>query len=132
MSLINDKKFQQVNDISRRFMCVADPEIKKLALSYNADISDEARQLHKETLIVDCCANGLEDWNWHLEEAGVSALNLTVPGTHDSTGDAMGAIINFFGTLNEYSEKLMHVRTVEDIYEARRLSKTGVIFGARS
>lgn len=132
MSLINDEKFLQVNDISRRFMCVADPEIKKLALSYNAQISEEAKKLHKDALIISASENNMEDWNWHLEEAGCAAINLTVPGTHDSAGDAMRNIIDFFGTMQDYSEKLMHVRTVEDIYEAKRTGKTGVILGAQS
>lgn len=113
-------------------MCVADPEVKKLSLSYNAAVSDEARALHKEAIIVDGLADNLEDYNWHLEEAGASAINVTVPGTKDSAGNAMRSIIDYFAVVNDFSDKLMHIRTVDDIYKAKKEGKVGVIFGAQS
>ncbi|MEY8395385.1 membrane dipeptidase [Lachnospiraceae bacterium 45-P1] len=131
-NLTEMEKYLRVNDISRRFMCVADPEVKKLSLSYNAAVSDEARALHKEAIIVDGLADNLEDYNWHLEEAGASAINVTVPGTKDSAGNAMRSIIDYFAVVNDFSDKLMHIRTVDDIYKAKKEGKVGVIFGAQS
>lgn len=125
MNLTEQEKYIRVNDISRRFMCVADPEIKKLSLSYNAAVSDEARALQKEAIIVDGLTDNLEDYNWHLEESGASALNLTVPGTKDAAGNAMRTIIDYFSVINDFSDKLMHVRTVDDIYKAKAEGQGG-------
>ena len=91
--MTEEQKFQMIHEISMKFMCTPCPETKMLSLAYNASVSEEARALHRESLVVDTCGFGLEDYSWHLEQAGLSAINCTVPSVKDS---ADGAMRNFF------------------------------------
>ena len=130
--MTEEQKFQMIHEISMKFMCTPCPETKMLSLAYNASVSEEARALHRESLVVDTCGFGLEDYSWHLEQAGLSAINCTVPGVKDSADGAMRNFFDYYETVNDNSDKLMFIRTVDDIYRAKREGKTGVIIGAQS
>ena len=109
-----------------------DPESKAYALAINEAASPEAKKLLKEAIIVDTCSFYIEADNWHLQESGVTALNLTVPGVMDSMGEAMRAIVDHYEVINKYPERFMLIETPEDIRQAKATGKVGVIIGAQS
>ncbi len=109
-----------------------DAESKAYALSVNEAASAEAKSLLKESVIIDTCSFYIETDNWHLQESGVTALNLTVPGVLDDMGAAVKAIIDHYEVINKYPERFMLVETADDIRTAKALGKVGVIIGAQS
>lgn len=114
------------------YYCCDDPEEKAYALSLNKAASPEAKRLLKELVIVDTCSFNLETDNWHLQESGVTALNLTVPGVLDDMGQALNAIINHYELVKNHPERFILVEKVDDIRTAKKTGRVGVIIGAQS
>ncbi len=109
-----------------------DAESKAYALAINAATSDEAKRLLKEAIIIDTCSFYVETDNWHLQESGVTALNLTVPSVMDDMGAAVKAIIDHCEVINKYPDRFMLIETAEDIRTAKAAGKVGLILGAQS
>lgn len=130
--MTEQERFALIHDVSTRFNCQPNDTAKLLSGAYNAAVSDEANALHQESIIVDACVYGLQDYSWRLEQAGLTAFNCTVPGILDTAEGAMSAIIDTYDIVSANADKLMFVRTVEDIYTAKREGKTGVIIGAQN
>ncbi len=126
-----EKVRQQILDAGRRFYCEDSPAIKEKALEFNRAISPEARALHQESVVIDTCCFFLEDYNWHLEESGATALNCTVPGVMDGRGDAVKKIVDYHQSIRS-SPKLTLVENTTDIIDAKKEGKTGIIIGAQS
>jgi membrane dipeptidase len=116
---------------ARRFYCEDNPAIKQKALEINRAITPEARVLHRESVVIDACTFFLEDYNWHLEESGATALNCTVPGVMDGRGEAVKKIVDYYQTVRS-SPKLRLVETTADITAAKTEEQTGIIIGAQS
>lgn len=109
------------------------PEDKVLALSYNADASDEARKLHNESIVIDGCTFYLQTYNWQLQESHPTALNLTVPDVFSSDGgSALHEIASYLEVERRYPEHFINVLKPEDIYEAKRTGKVGIIIGSQN
>ena len=64
-------------------------QTKEYALRANAIASPEARRILKEAIYIDGCGFWLETNNWMLQEAGVTAVNLTVPLVLEGLGQAV-------------------------------------------
>lgn len=109
-----------------------DAENKAYALNINAGVTDEARRIHKDAVIIDTCSFYLETYNWHLEQAGVTAMNLTVPGVLDGAEQAVSNIIYHYEAIKNDNEHFMLVETGDDIRTAKKTGKVGVIIGAQS
>lgn len=115
------------------YSCEDDAENREIALKWNAEISDEARKLHEECIIIDTCAFYLETYNWQLKAAKPTALNLTVPSVFDpSAGGALDKVIDLLHVVSRYPEHFINIRTAEDILEAKRTGKVGAIIGAQN
>jgi membrane dipeptidase len=126
-----EKVRQQILDAARSFYCEDNPSIKEKALEFNRAISPEARALHRESVVIDTCSFFLEDYNWHLEESGATALNCTVPGVMDSRGEAVKKIVDYHQSIRSCPE-LTLVEKTADITDAKKKGKIGIIIGAQS
>ncbi|WP_066457224.1 dipeptidase [Anaerotruncus rubiinfantis] len=109
-----------------------DPENKAYALAVNAQVSDEARRIHKESTIIDMCSFYLEADNWHLRESGVTALNLTVPGVFDGMEQALSNMIYHYEVIKNSPNLFALMERPDDIRNAKKAGKIGVIIGAQS
>lgn len=123
--------FAQIAAISRRYYCEDTEEVKQLALSYNKGVSDESKKLHEQAIIIDTCNFNVENYSWALQEGKPTALNVTIPGVKDSTEEAIRNLIDVHSTVLATPE-LMLIDTADDIAEAKKKGKVGIIFGAQS
>ena len=129
--LSEEQKYQRIFEISKKFACEDTPEVKQMILDINANVSDEAKRINKDAIIIDTCTFSLEGYSWNLQEAGTTALNCTVLGTKDYPGYAMRNIMDYYSAVR-YDDNLMMVYKPEDIVKAKEEGKVGVIIGAQS
>ena len=126
-----ERKFQEVHEWSMKYYCEDTPEAKALSLGYNAAVSDEARRIHRDSIVIDTCSFSLDGYDWHLEQAGLTGLNCTVIGTKDSAGESIRNIIDYVSAIDNTPE-LMLILKPDDLLTAKREGKTGIIIGSQS
>lgn len=129
--MTEEQKWDDILRLYKKYLCEDSEEVRNLALSYNHNVSAEARRIQDEAVVVDTCAWHLQGWNWHLAESGCTAINCTVP---DCDGDVAGAIhniIEYYALCNEIKQCEI-VRTVQDIYDCKKKGKIGIIIGAQN
>ncbi len=127
----NQKK--AIYDIVMNYWINDDPDLKVQALAWNAEASDEARKVHSECEIVDGCCFYLENYNWQLEQSKAACLNLTIPSVFDpSAGGAIKETADMLAVVNADPEHFINILTVDDIHEAHRSGRIGVLLGAQS
>lgn len=126
-----ERKFQEVHEWSMKYYCEDTPEAKALSLGYNAAVSDEARRIHRDSIVIDTCSFSLDGYDWHLEQAGLTGLNCTVIGTKDSAGESIRNIIDYVSAIDNTPE-LMLILKPNDLLTAKREGKTGIIIGSQS
>ena len=107
------------------------PIVKELALKYNSKVSDEAKRIHSDSIIIDNCSFGLENDNWHIAESGLTAVNCTVTAPTDNIE---GAVRNFmlYHSVLAASKQCILINTTEDIFKAKKEGKTGIILGSQN
>lgn len=125
------EKYAAIYEISKKFACEDTPEVKEMILKINAGVSEEAKKLNQESIIIDMCTFSLEGYSWNLEESGNTAINCTVIGTKDGAAYAMRNLMDYYGNVMR-DDKLMMVYKPDDIIKAKREGKCGVIIGAQS
>lgn len=130
MTVEEQEKIAQ--DAMYRFYCVDDETNKAHALKANEIASPEARRILREAIYVDGCGFWLEEYNWMLEEAGVTAVNLTVPLVLDGLGEAVRRVLWTYDTVRRNREHLMLAFTPADIRRAKKEGKFAAILGAQS
>ena len=126
-----ERKFQEVHEWRMKYYCEDTPEAKALSLGYNAAVSDEARRIHRDSIVIDTCSFSLDGYDWHLEQAGLTGLNCTVIGTKDSAGESIRNIIDYVSAIDNTPE-LMLILKPDDLLTAKREGKTGIIIGSQS
>lgn len=131
MNRTEEKIFKELEILSRKFSCEETPEVKEMSLSFNKNVSEEAKKIHEEAMIIDACSFNLKDYGWHLQEGKPTAINCTVPGERDGAEEAMSSIIKYYSTVNS-EDKLMIVYNTDDILRAKKEDKVGVIIGAQN
>lgn len=131
MEMTIDQVYRETGRLSRIFMMEDREEVRDLLLSFNEGISDEARRIHQEAIIIDTCTFNLERDNWALQASGVTGLGCTVPGTKDSAGEAMRCFIDYY-QVALYDDKFMIVEKPDDIRTAKKEGKYGVILMAQN
>lgn len=130
---MNQELLAIANRYFMSYWCENNEENREAALAWNAAISDEARELHKECTIVDACAFYVEKDNWQLRAGCPSALNITVPDvSNPSYGSVVEKLVAMEHAVLASPERFMNILTVDDIAEAKRTGKVGLIFGAQS
>lgn len=97
----------------------------------SASPEETARQLYEDTVIVD----GLNVSNWDspavwasLQAGGVTAFNATT-ATLENFSETLDNIAAWLQRFRTYEETVMQVKSVEDILQAKRENKVGVILG---
>ncbi len=128
----DEQIFEEIFEISRVQACEDNPEIKRMILEINEKVSDEAKKLHEESIVIDMCTFSLERYAWNLAASGVTAGNFTVPATKDCAGEALHNIINYVSTVKDFPDNLMMVYETDDILKAKKEGKHGVIIGAQN
>ena len=110
-----------------------DPDLKAMALKWNAGVSEEARKVHAQCEIVDGCTFYMENYNWQVEQSKAACLNMTIPCVADpSAGGALKEVAEMLSVINADPEHFINVLTVEDIHEAHRSGRIGILLGAQS
>lgn len=131
MIMTDEQVFKEIAKISRQYHCEDREEVRDMVLAFNENVSDEARRIHKESIIIDTCTFNLEgDTNWALEASGCTALNCTVPGTKDGAGEALRCFIDYYQAVND-CDRFKMVYKADDIVEAKKEGKIGVILGSQ-
>ena len=100
----------------------------------HASAEDTAKQLYKEAVVID----GLNVSNWDsprvyqsLHTGGVTAINATV-ATWENFQETLDHIAAWLRRFREYDDVLVQVKTVEDILQAKKDGKVGVILGSQN
>lgn len=130
--MTEEQQVRIAQDAIYRFYCVDDEENKTHALEANKIASPEAKRILKESIYVDACGFYLEEPNWMLDEAGVTAVNFTVPRVLDDISGAMRNFISLYDAVRSYPDNFMIAYTAEDIRKAKKEGKFAVILGAQS
>ena len=94
-------------------------------------LPQDARKLYDNTLVID----GLNVSNWDspavyesLRAGGVTAINATI-ATWEGFAETLDNISVWSARLKERSDSIALVETVDDILEAKRSGRTGIILG---
>ena len=94
-------------------------------------IEDEARRIYDEAIVID----GLNVSNWNspavydsLSAGGVTAINATI-AIWEGYPETLDHIATWLGRFRELSDKLLQVRSVDDIRLTKQRGKAGVILG---
>lgn len=98
---------------------------------YSRQVSDEALELHADAIVIDATSFFLEGHSDLLDQAGVTALNLTVPDVEDDAGGALLKVADHYQLAREDS-KLMLVLDADDIVTAKAEGRVGMILGAQN
>ena len=97
-------------------------------MGYPETVSEEARRIHNDAIIIDACSFFFEGYNESIEASGITALNITVPDTSDDSGEAVKSIADYYEVIRR-DPKLMLIETAEDIRTAKREGRVGIIVG---
>ncbi len=127
-----DEMWKLAGEYQLNYWCNDDPDLKAAVIATNEAISPEARKLHDESIVLDMCSFFLHEYNWQLEQSGATAMNFTLGDVYSpSPSKVMGDLIGMHNAVHRSPDKLMMIHSVEDIYQAKREGKTGIIFGAQ-
>lgn len=100
-------------------------------MTLSRPVSDEAFALHADSIVIDATSFFCEGYSDLLRDAGVTALNMTVPDVEADVGEATKAIAEHYALIHS-DPKLDFVYTVEDIKRAKEVDHVGLIIGAQN
>ncbi len=95
-------------------------------MSPSASVSEEARRIHSDAIVIDGCTFFCEGYNDQLAQAGVTALNLTTPDVEADAGWAVREIAACYQVIRE-DPKLALIETVDDIFRVKEEGGVGII-----
>jgi microsomal dipeptidase-like Zn-dependent dipeptidase len=78
------------------------------------EVTQRAKTLHDRSIVIDGCSFFLRGQNERVVRAGLTAVNFTVPDTHDDTAGAFDRIREYYDVARR-DPKVLIVRTVADI-----------------
>jgi len=98
----------------------------------NSDMNQhQATKLHEESIVIDGL-NASYFFNEavlrRIRQGGITAFNGTVAAWH-SFPETMKLIADYYRLFEDHSDRIMPVRTVEDIHQAKAGGRVGMIFG---
>jgi len=97
-------------------------------MPYPLNVSEEAKQLHTESVIIDGCSFFCERYDDNLRASGITALNITVPDTSADVDGAVKSIADYYEVIRT-DPKLMMIEKADDIMLAKKEGKVGIIIG---
>jgi membrane dipeptidase len=89
---------------------------------------EAAEALHRNSIVID----GLAGTTFAFEKlmaAGITAAHITVAAHNEGFLKTLEFIKDYYASLDTYPEKLLLVRTADDILKAKREEKLGLILG---
>lgn len=100
-------------------------------------MSDRAKTLHKESIIIEGCGYAtrtkyLEEFVEDLLDVGVAAANITCVAHEEKPLESIKKIEEWHRSIERCSDKLMLVKTGSDIEKAKKEGKLGVILHAQN
>ena len=115
---------------SKRFSYPHRDRLHDISLVWNEGVSKEAKQLLKESVVIDGCALGPADYeDWQLDASGLSAACFSVLPERADMSRAVTALIDCRSAIRN-NPKMQAVYSAEDILAAHENGKVGVITAA--
>lgn len=92
-------------------------------------MSKKNQDLHKDLIVIDgtCPLGQSEEHIFRWLEGGVTVMAPTV-AVNENVQETMYKIGTWYKRFHTHESKLMHIQSVEDIYEAKRSNKLGILF----
>lgn len=97
-------------------------------MSYPSEVSEAARRIHADAVIIDGCSFFCEGYNDNLKASGITAMNITVPDPADDLDNAVRKIADYYEVIRN-DPKLRLIETVDDIAAAKQAGAVGIIVG---
>jgi membrane dipeptidase len=94
-------------------------------------ISIDGAALHDDAIVIDALAGTTFAFD-HLAEAGITAANLTLAAHNEGFLRAIEWIKDYYAAIQTHPDRLVLVRTAEDIRRAKQDRKLGLILGFQS
>lgn len=92
-------------------------------------LTKDYMNVHRKQIVIDgTCPLGQREehiFRWH--EGGVTVMAPTV-ATNENMQETINNLATWFRRINSNRSKLINVQSVEDIYEAKRTNKLGILF----
>lgn len=95
------------------------------------EVTPEAQALHDRSIVIDGCSFFLRGYNDRIKSGGLTAINFTVPDVYADAPDAFRAVRQYYETARR-DPKIVIVRKVEDIEQAKKEGKLGAILGTQN
>jgi membrane dipeptidase len=96
----------------------------------NKSTRSEPEELHQEAIVIDATCPLARQGNSHERwiAGGATAIVATVDQRGDFISATMRRLGAWFKRLQQHSDRLLHVTSVQDIYRAKEEKKLGIIF----
>jgi len=95
-------------------------------MGFSAPVSEEAKKLHYDSIVIDGCTFFCEGYNDQLAQAGVTVLSVTTPDVEDDAGGAAKKIASYYRIIRN-DPKLELIETVDDIFRVKEEGKVGIL-----
>ncbi len=90
-------------------------------------ISNDKRSLYDTSIIIDgCSCIHSEDELWHYQKGRVTAVTAPIYPLYANTSDIINGVVKWYNIL-EQNSRYMGIYTADDIEEAKRSGKLGII-----
>lgn len=132
MGNIDRQTADKLFEISKRFACEDTPEVKQMILDINAQVPEEAKRLHRDSIIIDQCNFSFESYSWNLAESGITALAITSMDTKADAGVAIRYLADDISTIHHNADHMLLVEKPDDILRAKAENKVGIILGSQN
>lgn len=125
------EKWLDIQEILLRTLCTDDSEFKAAVLKHNEDVSEEAKRLHAEAIVLDCSITGLENYNWMAAASGITGFCVAAPDAYNpNAGAAIKNLANLHWAVHRSPASLCLIDSAEEILLAKRAGRIGVIIAA--
>jgi membrane dipeptidase len=116
---------------------VASPATQANKFDLTAQEMAQADRVYAESIVVDTLTymgTGLSDPTYlhRLRDAGVTCCNITLSGMTNGFADACAQVSVWLGQIEAHTDAAMIVRTAQDIVEAKRQGKVGILAGLQN
>ena len=132
MAQISKETAQKIYDIHMKCLCEDTPELRELIDRYNKDVSPEAMALHKDCIVISMADGWFDRWTPNIDASGLTASGMTTPDLKATPGPALRYFEDAVSNINRNKDRVMLIRTPDDILKAKRENKLGIIFLAQS
>lgn len=87
------------------------------------------KKLYEETIVIDALGGDIAPSSLSAFRAGITAINVTVASPHVDFIETVKDMYTLFTYLDALPDKLLLVKTLQDIELAKTSSRLGIIFG---